>query len=258
MKKGFTLIELLVVIGIIALLASILMPALAKARQQGKSAICRSNLHQVFVAAQCYAMNNDDYYPPAYLPDPDPMDSLMMNPAWDFVSIKDWDTGTLSVEPGILWEGEMIDEIQQCPSFKGQPNAQQVFSGYNYNVSFIGYGQGLGGPSDKKTARASEVSNGALNAIFGDGQYYDGGNKYMRSPFPHDDDQFSARAAGTQGYRHSNKTNVAWCDGHVSSQKEIYTETIPSQQELILQYNLENPNNKVGFLSPDNSSYDLK
>ncbi|MFZ9012081.1 MAG: H-X9-DG-CTERM domain-containing protein, partial [Anaerohalosphaeraceae bacterium] len=112
--------------------------------------------------------------------------------------------------------------------------------------------------SDKKTARASEVSNGALNAIFGDGQYYDGGNKYMRSPFPHDDDQFSARAAGTQGYRHSNKTNVAWCDGHVSSQKEIYTETIPSQQELILQYNLENPNNKVGFLSPDNSSYDLK
>ena len=112
---------------------------------------------------------------------------------------------------------------------------------------------------EQEPIKATKISNGASNAIFGDGQYYDGANKFMRSPWTHDGDQFSFRSAGTQGYRHSNKTNVAWCDGHVSSQKELYTNTeIPTEQDLIEQYNLANPNNKVGFLSPDNSAYDLR
>jgi prepilin-type N-terminal cleavage/methylation domain-containing protein/prepilin-type processing-associated H-X9-DG protein len=58
--KGFTLIELLVVIAIIAILMSILMPALYRAREQGKRAICLSNLKQLTLAWILYADDNDD------------------------------------------------------------------------------------------------------------------------------------------------------------------------------------------------------
>jgi len=62
-KKAFTLIELLVVISIIALLVSILMPALSKARFQAKSIVCKSNLHQWGLAINLYANDYDGKVP---------------------------------------------------------------------------------------------------------------------------------------------------------------------------------------------------
>jgi len=59
MRKGFTLIELLVVIAIIAVLMAILMPALNRAREQGKRAACLSNLKQLGLAWIMYADDND-------------------------------------------------------------------------------------------------------------------------------------------------------------------------------------------------------
>ena len=60
--KRFTLIELLVVVAIIGILSSILLPSLAKARESGKIALCKSNQHQFYISAFTYADNNTEHF----------------------------------------------------------------------------------------------------------------------------------------------------------------------------------------------------
>lgn len=64
-RKGFTLVELLVVIGIIALLISMLLPALNRARDSAQTVQCMSNLRQVHTALELYAQMNNGWQLPA-------------------------------------------------------------------------------------------------------------------------------------------------------------------------------------------------
>jgi len=63
LRIGFTLIELLVVVAIIALLISILLPALSKAKEQGRQTKCLANLSEIGKAMYMYFTENDDWFP---------------------------------------------------------------------------------------------------------------------------------------------------------------------------------------------------
>ncbi len=63
-RRGFTLIELLVVIAIIAILAAILFPVFARAREKARQTSCSSNLKQITTACIMYVTDNDEQLPP--------------------------------------------------------------------------------------------------------------------------------------------------------------------------------------------------
>ena len=271
-EKAFTLIELLVVIAIISLLMAIMLPALAKVRQEGQRVMCLNNLRQMAIASQAYGESYDGFYPLAQYRQT--MGTAKYEYAWDFTTVTNLTTSEQKVVPGLLWQGRTIAQVQQCPSFVGESNTtSDPYTGYNYNTSYIGHGGGervgggyvgeirsiAGAPDWYRVvmpAKISSIRRPAECALFGDGEYSGGANKYMRAPWAWEGDtDTSLKAAGTQGYRHGGKTNVAWCDGHVSSTKELYTQTVGQAQAEIVSYN-ETAATKIGFLSPDNSAYD--
>jgi prepilin-type processing-associated H-X9-DG protein/prepilin-type N-terminal cleavage/methylation domain-containing protein len=236
-QNAFTLVELLVVIGIIALLIAILLPTLSTARAQAKTVQCLSNLRELGIMAQIYTGDYGGAYPIA-------MAGFYQ---WDFTELPN-----KPVMPGILWEGHANMKIQQCPSFDGKSDTpSDPFTGYNYNTSFIGHGQGEYTTTPAKT---SDIRHPDRTALFGDGQYISGADKFMRAPIQENPvttgdylTNYNIRLAGTQGYRHRGKTNVCYCDGHASSVSDCYPHTGPQ---------LTTAAPGCGFLSADNSAYD--
>ena len=243
-RRAFTLVELLTVIGILSVLLALLLPTLAAAREAANTTQCLGNLRQLATAAAAYCAANDGYYPPALYVEG------TVSSYWDFTVSIDPATGKLTAGPGLLWAGQAggthsaAGQVQQCPSFAGSSTtARDPYTGYNYNTSRIGHGSG---ETVKAPARAGEVRNPARCALFGDGQWSAGANKFMRSPFVIPGmDEFAARSAGTQGYRHRGKTNVIFCDAHA--------ETVSGRHVRTSDHNP--PAAGTGFLSADNSLY---
>jgi prepilin-type processing-associated H-X9-DG protein/prepilin-type N-terminal cleavage/methylation domain-containing protein len=240
---AFTLIELLVVMAIIALLAALLLPALSRSKATAKRIQCVSNLRHMAIAAHVYAGDNNETYPVAY--EDGTIDGKTASIAWDLTTV----SGSPPVViPGLLWQSRGNKQIQQCPAFAGGANwLVDPYTGYNYNTSYIGHGQFENIP---EPARVNDVRHPVKTALFGDGQYAAGANKFMRAPWASPgDDSFRGRWAGTQGYRHAARSNVAFCDGHAQSHRDRYTSNEDGTANVA-------PG--TGFLSADNSLYDLE
>src|SRR3954464_9721015 len=146
-RTAFTLIELLVVIAIIAILASMLLPALARAKERAKIAKCVSNEKQIALGYILYAGDQTDYLPVAGSPD------LARGAGW--VAPSRW---FMEISPYISTGSEtnysqMVakDKVVACPSAqiaKAIPTnvpGYQGYGGYGHNYAYLGYT-----PDDRK------------------------------------------------------------------------------------------------------------
>ncbi|MEI8195683.1 MAG: prepilin-type N-terminal cleavage/methylation domain-containing protein [Phycisphaerae bacterium] len=270
-RRGFTLIELLVVVAIIALLIAILLPSLGRAKEQAKAVQCLSNLKQMASASFAYADNNNGRFPSAYFTGQVNVNGTVFaaRVCWDSIVYNDTSVAPAvnRTVPGLLWQGSggTVLKIQQCPSFQGNANmAGDFYTGYNYNTTYVGRGDqetpSQDNPDDAAyqsaatPVRVIDLRKPATTALFGDGQYAKGANKFMRAPADSSDAGIlvaaSVRAAGTQGYRHLGKTNVACGDGHAESWSQRYTNIPALYQSMMIP--------GVGFLSVDNALYSLE
>lgn len=242
-RKALTLIELLVVVGIVGVLLALLLPTLSAARESARSTQCLSNLRQMALAAQMYVQRFAGRLPIAYYYAVESSTRTVVY-VWDLTSIEEHGVVT-EVVPGLLWWGGGVAKIQQCPSFDGGANwLVDPYTGYNYNVSYLGRGQF---ESIASPAKMSQIRSPSTVAMFGDGQWAGGANKFMRAPFPSPGDEgFSGRWAGTQGYRHRGRTNVAFVDGHAESVRQRFIDNADGGEHVA---------RGTGFLSRDNSGY---
>lgn len=190
----FTLIELLVVIGIIALLVSILLPALAGARQKARAARCAGNLKQVGIALYMYVDDYEESFPPNH-----------------------WGFGTPT------WADHMneylnSENVLNCPSSDvvWTPGSEFTFSYILNNV--------YGGSADLQLfernhgmTRLSALEDSAQTIFCGDGRekFQAYGTSVTRTTV---DGVYQWQSSAGQGWfsaRHSGGYNFVMADGHV-------------------------------------------
>ncbi len=214
LKKSFTLIELLVVVALIALLVSILLPALNGARERARQTVCSANLRTIAVGVQRYTQGNNDWLPAAEPPDR------------EFPDSRHWFMNeSLLAEMGVTLEkdstGQMIGPAKTktvliCPS---HPKPWQWREGevLTYSLSYGMNGTlGLGGRPDHLVhRRCGEFESESSVMMFSDacGELESPGIVLYKScPMENFD------------YRHQDKVGVVFLDGHVRLMME---EAIP-------------------------------
>jgi prepilin-type N-terminal cleavage/methylation domain-containing protein/prepilin-type processing-associated H-X9-DG protein len=197
--RGFTLIELLVVIAIIAILAAMLFPVFAKAREAARSTSCKSNLKQIANAVQMYTQDYDETMP----------NSGSSASGGDL---------TGSLEP--YTKQRYGQGIWRCPSHSLFV-AGTWTSSYGYNWQYL-LAPGPDYPhSDYNGFDNSGVSLAFLNRPAETLCFMDhsapGTNPNLWSYIVRPGDSTNNDGFGRPHFRHNEQANVLYCDGHVKA-----------------------------------------
>jgi prepilin-type N-terminal cleavage/methylation domain-containing protein/prepilin-type processing-associated H-X9-DG protein len=205
-RRAFTLIELLVVIAIIAILASMLLPALARAKAKGAATRCVSNQKQIALGYLLYAGDNSDLLPlAAHLGDAAPCQ-------W-FFEISPY----IARQTGSYSNLVAKSLVVACPVAKlenafppGTP-AAQAYGGYGQNYVYLGY---LLEEERVKTTRVTKPVETCMN---GDGLDPAVGLNWWNYGYLYPPSLPPWGTTKVQPYvRHGNGDNYSWVDGHVS------------------------------------------
>jgi prepilin-type N-terminal cleavage/methylation domain-containing protein/prepilin-type processing-associated H-X9-DG protein len=213
---GFTLIELLVVIAIIGILAALLFPVFARARERGRQATCASNLRQLATANRLYASDNDGFYVPAV-------------PGWPRSDNRRW-FGTRNAagvfEPS---NGPLVPfladggKLRECPSFSTRVGFDRGTGGYVYNG--VGVGSRVAAPRGAENVfdasmSESEIRRPSVTAMFADGALDIGKGlaeyALLTPPPALARELFGQPLDPSVHFRHNGRANVVFVDGHVS------------------------------------------
>jgi prepilin-type N-terminal cleavage/methylation domain-containing protein/prepilin-type processing-associated H-X9-DG protein len=209
---GFTLIELLVVIAVIAILAAILFPVFAQAREKARQATCLSNLRQIGLAAGMYAQDYDELVVPV---------SGYVAP--DGTGIYWWAGVTLTGNDptqGLLYPYMKNGQIQACPSFHNTLRPVLGLTGYGYNFAYLSplvppnyQAQSVALAAVQKPAETVQMADAAELNTWSYNTPTLEGNTYLEPP---------SSAFPTFHARHNGVGDVLWVDGHVKDFHPVY------------------------------------
>lgn len=221
MRKNsrFTLVELLVVISIIAILASLLLPALNSAREKGRQATCRGNLKQQAQGVLQYSMEHEEWMPVSQ----GGAVSRSRHSMWRFQIAPYVGIKVEAGEDGVFADNPNFHRVKAQKSVfwcdTAAANNEQNdpgHYGYSFNYSYTsGWGYGQGNPALAYPHRLSELKKSPSETFLsGDNStaakdvgmlLYDSGD-----------------VLGALGKRHDGGINVSWTDGHVSWMKATH------------------------------------
>ena len=194
-RRGFTLIELLVVIAIIAILAAILFPVFARAREKARQASCQSNLKQLALGAIMYSNDYDETF-------------LPMN------------TGSPS---GTVWTAELIQpyvknlQIFSCPSFSGAGPRTCTCSGANETPRYLSYGFNCGNGGGAKMTTWHGPMGAKLATLTTPAETIFAGDSGCVNIGPYQQYPTQGTTCPASDARHNGQLNLCYCDGHVKS-----------------------------------------